>query len=64
MCVCVCVCVCVWATYMGNWKDKVGKRSRIFQKDLELCDAWRVHAVTKLCPSIIIGKSMVSNCVA
>jgi len=33
--------------------------SRICQNDWDVWDAWKVHAVTKLCLSLIIDKSMV-----
>jgi len=36
-----------------------GTRSRICQNDWDVWDAWRIHAVTKLCLSLIIDKSMV-----
>ena len=38
---------------------KVGTRSRICQNGWDMWDAWRVHAVIKLCLSLIIDKSMV-----
>ena len=49
----------IWATDMGKWEGKVGTRSRICQKGLDVWDAWRIHAVIKQCLSLITGKSMV-----
>ena len=44
----------------GKW-GLMGARdlSRICQNDWDVWDAWRIHAVTKLCLSLIIDKSMV-----
>jgi len=43
----------IWATYMGKGGGKVGKRSRICPKGWMVWVAWRVHAVTKLCLSLL-----------
>ena len=37
----------------------MGTRFRICQKGWDVCDAWRIHAVIKLCLSLIVDKSMV-----
>ena len=44
---------------MGKWEGKVGTRSRICQKGLDVWDALRIHAFIKQCLSLITGKSMV-----
>jgi len=45
----------IWATYMakGVCGGKVGTRSRICQNGWDLCDAWRSHAVIKLCLGLL-----------
>jgi len=54
----------IWAIYMGEGARGVGSkvvtRSRICQNGSDVWNAWRVHAVIKLCLSLIIDKSMVS----
>jgi len=37
----------------GEGGGEVGTRSRICQNGWDVWDAWRVHAVTKLCLSLL-----------
>jgi len=45
--------------YRERGGGKVGTRYRICQSGWYVWDEWRVHAVIKLCLSLIIAKSMV-----
>jgi len=42
-----------WVVYMGKGGDKVGTRSRICQKGWAVWVTCGVHAVTKLCQSLL-----------
>ena len=44
---------CIWTAYMGQGGGKVGTRSRICHKGWMVWVAWRVHAVIKLCLSLL-----------
>ena len=43
----------IWATYMGQGEGKVGTRSRICPKGWMVWVTWSVHAVAKLCLSLL-----------